>query len=295
MPTHLLSWCCLICSLLFVGPLAGQTDGQIGSAAVVYLTDGSQLRGTIVDRTVDGNVTLRLPNQQTVIFTRDEISRIESGTAAEPRPDPRRPRLNRPTTPVDPEREKRRQRAFEPTVYPVLEPVSDWPDRSFAFRASVHTLSGSSKTIGFNFSAGIHFQVYKILNDRFSLGLGVGWDMYSPSIGEELYPVYAGAQYYPTFGKQRLYAFANAGYGFASEDRLLEVLEAKGGPFAHAGIGLHLFPKSGHRLGLEIGHKYQKATFTRRNFDNDIELRKLDFQRLTVGVWAFFGKGIQRK
>ena len=257
---------------------------SLPAPAVVELLDGQLVEGLLLRREDDGTAVMYMADGSLVKYKPDELKRVrlkttETGSAERSTGEAGTELPDRPAY-EDPARYAPKVTPIETDRRPVFAP-DKWN-----FRADLHSLSGASKTVGFNLTVGIHLKVLRRLNEQLLLGGGLGWDLYAPSSGEETYPLYGSVYYYPGIASNHLYTFANLGYGLAFTDELLEVYEAEGGPMGHVGIGTHLFPRSGHRIGVEIGYKTQDARFARINSNQDFEVRDLRYQRITLGIWA---------
>ena len=277
--TWLRPLCCFLlgCTLSALPAAAQSTADTAVYETVVYLHDGSIVRGELLRRNRGGGLMLHLANGMLVTYEGSEIERVAteavSATAMTRTPRPARPA--RPPVSVAP-----------PRITSLAVPGGR-PGRKLNLRVGLHTLSGSAKTAGFNLAVGLHAEVLTPLGEDFLVGLGLGWDLYAPSVGEEVYPLYLAAKYYPTGFGRPAYLFGSVGYGLATKDRLLEVREAKGGLYLHGGIGVPVFSASGHRLALEVGFVTQEAEFGRINFNDDYEFRDLQYRRITLGVRAY--------
>ena len=292
--------CCCASGLLLAAEALPPRD-SLPAQAELRLAGGETAYGLLLRRKRDGTAVLYLEDGTLVEFAPERIEAVRLTNARYAARDTRDTLAddgNRRSTAA----KRRLRQGYVPSTddrvnndarfAPRLTPVSERLQRSASldtwnYRVDMHSLSGSSKTVGFNLTLGLHFKALRRLGPQLLAGGGVGWDIYAPSSGEEVYPLYGTLHFYPIAKNRQLYAFANGGYGLAFKDELLDVFEAKGGAFAHAGLGTHLFSKSGHRLGIELGYKSQNAEFSRINNDQDIEVRVLRYQRITIGVWAY--------
>ena len=293
--------CCLVSCCVSFGSLRASALVALDSlpaSATVYLVDGSQQTGLLLRRTATNGAVLYMADGSLLEYAARDIARVRL-TAAPDTP----PEAGRPSDSTSASVAPSRSTAHDPDderFQPRLRPARDFRPlltdlNVWNWRADLHSLSGASKTVGFNLTVGAHLKLLRRLNPDLLLGAGIGWDLYAPGSGEKTYPIYATAHYYPNIAQRQLYMFANAGYGLAFTDELLQVYEAEGGPMVHAGIGIHLFSRSGHRLGVEIGYKAQEARFARINSNMDFEVRDLRYQRITLGVWAYIFRNRREK
>ena len=269
----------LICLFVLLGaaPLAAQSPADsLVEQTILYLRDSSVVRGELLRITRDGEVMLHLENGKLVTYAPREVVRRET---TQIRRAPARPTARPTATDTAP--------PVAPTRITTLDEPAGRPDKPCNLRVDLHTLSGTDKGAGFNLAVGLHAELLRATGREWLFGVGLGWDMYTPSIGEELCPVYATAKYYPEGFGRPAYLFGSAGYGIAFKDQLLEVSIARGGLYLHGGLGLPIFNRSGHHLALELGFVTQEAEFGRINFNDDFEFRDLQFRRITLGARAY--------
>ena len=119
----------------------------------------------------------------------------------------------------------------------------------------------------------------------FGAGIGIGIDNYARR-GETIYPVFAEVRgLIPSKKKQRnYYISATGGYGFAFKRENVNISEAEGGYMAHPAIGYRVTTSEGLDVNVDFGLKFQKAKFTRRLFNGDIEIRDILYRRFVVRV-----------
>ena len=115
--------------------------------------------------------------------------------------------------------------------------------------------------------------------------MGVGLDNYARR-GETIYPVFLDVRgYLPIFKKENAYYYAvNIGYGFAFPRENISINDAEGGVLVHGAVGYRTTTQEGVDINIDIGAKFQEASFSRDLFNGDVEIRDLVFQRLAIRV-----------
>lgn len=140
--------------------------------------------------------------------------------------------------------------------------------------------------VGFGNVTGYRFR-------RWSLGIGVGADVYDRR-EETVFPVYGECKaYFAPGDKGAWYLNASGGYGFAWARRKLDISAAEGGYHIRPGIGFQGHGKDGLAFFAETGLRMQSAAFTRTWFNGDVETRDILFRRLsfTVGLSLVRSRG----
>jgi len=108
---------------------------------------------------------------------------------------------------------------------------------------------------GFSFLAGYR-------HNRFlGLGIGVGYDKLIDDSGEEVIPVFAELSGYMQPLNTSVSYSLGLGYSFARDNRDFGITNASGGLLIYPAIGLR-FGEGKVKYTLDIGYKFQKATFT---------------------------------
>ena len=117
------------------------------------------------------------------------------------------------------------------------------------------------------------------------VGLGIGLDNYARR-GETIYPVFVDIRSYLPFTKKpnAYYVAVDGGYGFAFARESIGITSAEGGYMAHLAIGYRTTTRERVDVNIDMGVKFQEASFSRDLPNGDIEVRELTFQRFTVRV-----------
>ncbi|MEN0047049.1 MAG: hypothetical protein AAF806_08335 [Bacteroidota bacterium] len=150
-----------------------------------------------------------------------------------------------------------------------------------------------------NYTSQIDLTVGLRLNEKYSLGLGMGFHEYDSFLGNSwqswirnsFMPVYAYGRYYPWKKRWRPFADLKLGYGvplqtwWGNENR-------KGGPLFQPGIGVHFSSRKNFRLKISLSQAIQRATGTSfgwDNFNNEVRYDyRLWYNRTMLKVgWEF--------
>lgn len=140
---------------------------------------------------------------------------------------------------------------------------------------------GDALSLGAGLSTSLGFQI----KPSFGIGVGIGLDNYARR-GETIYPVFAEVRGFLPVGKKKhsYYYSLAGGYGMAFKRESIGVKQAEGGYMIHPSIGFRTPTREGVDVNVDIGAKFQKASFQHDLFNGDIKVRDLVFQRLTIRV-----------
>ena len=161
----------------------------------------------------------------------------------------------------------------KPFVKPITRGLYHITQLSFAM--------GDGSDNGVAVGAGISTIIGRQFSPRFGLGFGIGFDNYARR-GETIYPVFLNMHSYLPFDKKpnAYYLTLNAGYGFAFKREKIGITEAEGGWMALAAFGYRTHTKEGVEINIDVGPKFQKASFSRFLINGDLEVRDVLFKRL---------------
>ncbi len=236
---------------------------------VVYLKDGSVLKGLIVNYEQGATLKFRLQNGEEIVIIDSEIARIVQ--------DVREPKANSYDELIN------GQAKAKPK-----EQVYNFKERGFynaTMLGSLNTRSGNEYKMGLSFHNVSGFQFSRWLG----IGLGVGIETYGTDDDEVIYPVFAEFRGYFNKKIKAPYYTLSAGYGFMTTNKKEFITEARGGWMLHPAIGLRFNAKKRSNLTADIGYKFQKAYFRRDfTFNGDIEIRDVLYQRLIIRVGLLF-------
>ncbi|MFM9950208.1 MAG: hypothetical protein ACKV1O_19900 [Saprospiraceae bacterium] len=236
---------------------------------VVYLKDGSVLKGLIVNYEQGATLNFRLQNGEEIVIIDSEIARIVQ--------DVREPKAN----------------SYDDLINGKVkakpkEQVYNFKERGFynaTMLGSLNTRAGNEFKMGLSFHNVSGFQFSRWLG----IGLGVGIETYGTDDDEVIYPIFAEFRGYLNKKIKAPYYSLGAGYGFMATNEKEFITEARGGWMLHPAIGLRFSGKKHSNLTADIGYKFQKAYFRRDfTFNGDIEIRDVLYQRLIIRVGLLF-------
>jgi len=236
---------------------------------VVYLKDGSVLKGLIVNYEQGATLIFKLQNGEEIVIIDTEIARIVQDVR-EPKSDSYDELMNGKV------KAKPKEQVYE------------FRERGFynaMMLGSLNTRAGNEFKMGVSFHNVSGFQFSRWLG----IGLGVGIETYGTDDDEVIYPVFAEFRGYFNKKIKAPYYTLGAGYGFMATNEKEFITEARGGWMLHPAIGLRFSGKKRNNLTADIGYKFQKAYFRRDfTFNGDIEIRDVLYQRLIIRVGLLF-------
>jgi hypothetical protein len=241
--------------------LAGQVETD-----VLYLRNGQQLEGRIVEYQQGGRLLFRLSSGEVLELREEEVERIlQKGYL------PAAERDEAPAPAAEPKPYQFKERGWYNALY-------------FATMNSGGPESGLRMGIGLHNSTG--YQLHRLLG----LGLGVGIDTYGLSDGKSIYPLFAEARGYLLKKPLTPYYSFCAGYGFAFKNRSAAIIDAEGGAMFRGVLGLRLGASADTNVLLGIGYQYQEAAFVRELFGGagSQEIQELTFHRIVMRVGLIF-------
>lgn len=252
--------------LLFGASLNAQNNNPVETLDRVYLKNGSVFQGKLVDFEYGKALILELSNGERIEFKDEEVEKVvmEVDTA-------------KVAIPVEEKKGKKKKSnvyAFrESGIYNVT------------YFANLNGRDDDGLRVGF----GAHHVLGYQFNRWIGLGIGLGVDTYSFGDGESLYPVFMEARGYLFKKRMSPYYSMGCGYGFAFANSDEDIDEAEGGLMLHPAIGYRLGASSGGNVVIDVGYKFQSATFTRINdFNDSREVREQYFKRLTLRIGLLF-------
>ncbi|MEO1258013.1 MAG: hypothetical protein AAFZ15_04420 [Bacteroidota bacterium] len=239
--------------------LSAYAQNSNSTEDVVVLKNGDRLNGEIVDYVQGQKLTLKTSDGTEVTILDEGIDQILQ------------------QTPENETEETLLDSAPVILIEPQTKGIYNVTQLSFAM--------GSGDEDGLALGAGLSTIFGKQFSPLFGLGLGVGLDNYARR-GETIYPVFIDVRSYLPIGKKPFsyYATLNGGYGFAFKRESIGIREASGGILVHGAVGYRTTTKEGVDVNIDLGAKFQEASFSRDLFNGDIEVRELVFKRITIRV-----------
>ena len=225
---------CLFLALMTVQTVIGQSVGS-EIVDIVWLKDGSKLRGTILKWDLERGMEFKLLTGAEILIPKKDIHRVMQDI-------PSADGSSFGNTYVKP-----------PKIYNFKE--KGWYQNSSGF-------------INFSFSggAGIHHAMGYRFNRLFGVGLGTGIETHDFDAVRNIIPIYAEVRGFLLPKKITPYYAFKIGYGIALRDEFRGTIRAHG--------GIHISPEVGVRFGagdvsyyLGLEYKLQNATYTSQSFD----------------------------
>ena len=229
----------LFLSFIMVQTVSGQNDvPQI--VDVVWLKDGSRLRGVIIKWELERGMEFRLLTGAVVVIAKKDIDRVMQDV------------------PID--------TGTEPHNYSFVK-----EHRVYSFKEE-GWYQNTSGFINFSFSggAGIHHAMGYRFSRMLGVGIGTGIETHDFTEVRNIMPVYAEARGFFAPKKVSPYWAVKLGYGFALKE--VDQFESPGVQTKAVG-GIHFSPELGVRFGggdvsyyAGIEYKIQDATYTYESF-----------------------------
>ena len=237
---------------------SGFLYAQDAPLQVVHLKNGSIFKGYILEDAPAGKIKIELPDGQIVEVSESEVVKVT-------------------------EKEKERVKKKRPeNAFLIDKGVFHFT--SFGFSGATQEFGGLS------FNVNIHQELGFQFGPKLGLGIGSGWEVFSPERGEMIIPVFANLHYYPSGGKSGFNMSLAGGYGFGLTNNRTGVFEAKGGYLAYGALG-YLWPSSDKiKILADLGFRLQKAEFTETAtpIGGSTLERDLLFRRITFRVGLLF-------
>lgn len=256
--------------LLLLTAFVINLDAQISSdeLSVVYTKNGSIIKGNIIAYEQGKQLQLQLINGTVITLNDKKIKKIYSAENLESNT------VNEKLTDI---------------LYQFKKEYV-FTERGYYFLSSVPLALGYQSWnnvphLGF----GIHQSAGYQFNRLLGAGVGIGFDAYYPRAGQQFVPVYAEARGY--FLKEWVsptYSFA-AGYGFIpnSNSANIDLVDKKGGFYAHPSLGFRFGASKNANFTLDFGVKFQQGSFVYNEWGN-VTTQKTKFQRFTVRSGLLF-------
>lgn len=207
---------------------AQENESDLSKEAIVYLKDGSQVEGEILNWMPGYIIEIKTSWSEKVTFRQEDIKKvIQKSTIKQGF-----------TVPYN---------FREKGVY-------------YSFKAQMITGNPGSRAndvngIGISVSAGHRF------NRHISIGGGIGYDQYVWNSGEKLIPFFAEVGGFTHQSNNSLMYNLQIGYSLAKEDEDYLLSHAKGGIMIYPAIGIRFGRNENIKYTFDVGYKFQKAEF----------------------------------
>lgn len=235
---------------------------------VVYLKDGSVLKGKIQEYKQDEYLVILLTSGTKLTVWEEEINRIRQqlpgeelpiGSSAQSRKEKRKARRN--------------TYAFQEKGWYNVTYLASYNGR---VEGEYEMGLGIQNTFGYQF------------NRFFGLGVGISLDAQSLDGSETLYPVFVEFRGYFTKTVKAPYYSLSGGYSFAFKNKNQDIAEAEGGYLIHPAIGYRLGADAETNVLIDIGYRFQKASFTREVPFDDKLVKQVDYRRFSIRLGLIF-------
>lgn len=244
----------LALTLLIAPSLVSQEKAAIAeNEAVVFLQDGSKIKGKVLDWQLNEFITLEMPWGKNITIHQEQIKNIIQ----------------------------------EGTDINYSSPYN-FNERGIYYGAKAQVIAGNegeraNGVFGFGFSASVGYRFNRLLG----IGGGVGYDKYIWDSGEELFPIFAEIQGFVTPTNTSLFYNLQVGYSIAQTNNQYLLTHAKGGMMVYPSVGIR-FGREATKMTLDVGYKFQNASFTYRDIwtattssEQDVLFKRLCFR---IGV-----------
>ncbi|MEM6724044.1 MAG: hypothetical protein AAF598_08400, partial [Bacteroidota bacterium] len=224
----------LLCLTLFLfqGMIAQEATtslDQVKHIDVVYLKNGSEFRGQIIEYQPGEFLKIKILGGVEVEFQDHQIEKIVQ-------------------EPV----------SIKAKGGPKSYNFSETGFYNFTYVSNFNASSGfGTHYVGL----GLHTVTGYQINRLIGVGIGIGIENYEVSFPRSVAPLYLEARGYFTDKNISPYYSMNVGWGFPLKREFNGVNETEGGVFINPNIGVRLGAKKGVNFTADVGYKYQRATF----------------------------------
>lgn len=246
----------IISLLIFTGTINSQNESDDKTIDIIWLKDGSRLRGTILEWDLEKGMKFQLATGATIFIEKTDIEKVVQESTE--------------TEKVD--------RSVRNTYLP----------RPYSFREQgwYHNTSGFLNISAMG-GAGVHHVMGYRFNRMFGVGLGTGIESHDFNWVRNIVPVYAEARGFFLPQKITPYYAVKIGYGFALNDPNSGTTDARG--------GFHFSPELGMRFGggdvsyyLGLEYKIQNASFTNEWWGGGTSRDEISYRRLELRTGLLF-------
>lgn len=226
---------------------------------VVYLRNGSQLRGTLLENRPGGAVKIQLLGGSIFVLEQGEVDSIAKA-----------PRF------VDPK-----------SILPLQRKKTGW------WNASTMGLNFGQTAGGYNNTGTVGIAVHNVtgyfIHPAIGIGLGAGFDYYD-SYYSPMVPLYLQVEGMWIREGPTPYYFASGGYGLSLSGEQQNgwgyTRHEDGGLFWQAGLGIRLFTQRDLHFVLQVAYRQQHRTITERyDWNNSVQELSITQPRL-VFSWG---------
>ena len=245
-----------------------ETTTDTNEEDVVYLKNGSILRGEITEKTSE-LVKIKILGGSLFVFQMEEVKEIEREEKEYIE---------------DPSERKRLKKIKRPLTFR----TSGWYNvTTQGFLPGINAFSEAR--LGFTLHHVIGYQ----FNNKVAVGAGMGLDVYGLFDGEAVFNYYVDYRGYLTEKSATPYYGLALGYGKVIPS--WQFFDIKGGAYIQPAIGIRCKSRKKAHFIIEYGLKMQKASYTRTNWfwdgeqgQNANEVRNIWFRRSAFKIGVLF-------
>ena len=222
---------------------------------VVYLTNGSIIRGDVIEQTKE-TIKIQIAGGSILVYKMEEVEKIVKEEKV-----------------LKFKKAERDYQIKETGYYNAITfgflpgREAEWGD--LAFGGSLHYTFG--------------YQYKRILG----AGVGIGADVYIYNEIQNLFPIYLQGKGYLSSKPFSPYYCVDAGYGFATVGNSWNIVDAKGGLYIHPKIGFRFASRANAAFTMELGYSYQGAKYIYDDWQGRYE-DKMSFRRVSVLFGVLF-------
>ncbi|MFT5834185.1 MAG: sRNA-binding regulator protein Hfq [Cognaticolwellia sp.] len=221
---------------------------------VVYLTNGSVIRGNVLEQTKE-TIKIEITGGSILVYKMSEVEKIVK-------------------------EEKKLKFKKKERDYQIKE-------TGYYNAISVGFLPGLGQFGDFAFGGSLHYTFGYQYKPILGAGIGIGGDAYIYDAIQNIIPIYLEGRGYFSNKPFSAYYSVNAGYGFALRSNAWNVTDEKGGIYVHPKIGFRFPSRSNAAFTMELGYSYQRATFTYDDWQGRYE-DKISFRRISMRFGVLF-------
>ncbi len=228
---------------------------------IIHLKDGGKVRGLITKRGPNEQIAIETVGKNVFVFQKDQISHVSR---------------------EDLSSSERKERKSKSTKQAGTTSISFDSESRTGFmnitEAGVllgNSVNGEEAHLSLQSVNGYKF------NDYFSVGLGLGVDMFEDG---NVFPVFLDVRGYLMGAKVvSPYVYGNVGYGFTSADKIQNYTDSqRGGIVYGAGVGMQVYKSSNLSWVWSVGYKQQSTFAEYTDINGGTHERTLNLQRLVI-------------
>jgi sRNA-binding regulator protein Hfq len=221
---------------------------------IVYLTNGSIIRGDVIEQTKD-IIKIEIAGGSILVYKMSEVEKIVKEEKVL--------------------KFKKAERDYQ------IKELGYYNSITFGF------LPGREQFGNFAFGGSLHYTFGYQYKRILGAGIGIGADAYIYDNIQNIFPVYLEGRGYFSEKPFSPYYCVNAGYGFATVSNSWNIVDAQGGIYIHPKIGFRLPSRSNAAFTMELGYSYQRAKYTYDDWQGRYE-DKMSFRRVSVMFGVLF-------